>query len=260
MPIDRSQYQIELTTSADTGGMDKAVASARQAREAFQFLRDSAAETLGAIGELIRLLDNPFALAVAGATLATKMLAQELQAASAQASGQIKHSTLLHADSAGRDEQLQQIPSPGDSVEKNERSPKPKEPNIHSADEAQSQAAANTIHVETAFPPRLGESPRQIQSSTSEAGNAEAFDIDTAAAMRGSITRAQQRLNEVNSAVGGHASSEEVAKLIELNDFLLGLEENQASQHGRLLDKIDSMLSRVQALESAQRNTRWQSQ
>ncbi|HTA30480.1 MAG TPA: hypothetical protein VK731_08335 [Candidatus Cybelea sp.] len=260
MPIDRSQYQIELTTSADTGGMDKAVASAQQAREAFQFLRDSAAETLGAIGELIHLLDNPFALAVAGATLATKMLAQELQAARAQASGQIKHSTPLHDDSTGRGELLQQTQSPNDSVEKNERAPKAKEPNIHSADEEQSQAAENTIRTETAFPQRLGETPRRTRSSTSDGGNAEAFGVDTTATMRGSITRAQQRLNDVNPAVSDHPSSEEVAKLIELNDFLLGLEENQATQHGRLLDKIDSMISRVQALESAQRNTRWQSQ
>jgi hypothetical protein len=59
---------------------------------------------------------------------------------------------------------------------------------------------------------------------------------------------------------GGRASPEEVRKLIELNDFLIGLQENQGAQQGHLLDEINSMMSRVQALEATQRNTRWQSQ
>jgi hypothetical protein len=257
MPVDRSQYLIELKTSADTGGVDKTLVSAQEAREAFRLLRESAAEALGPIGELINILENPYLLAVAGATLATRTFVQQLQAARENAGGRIQPSA-ESPDGPGRAQHRSETQSPGLLMEKNELAPSAQEPGFPARTEAQSQG---TDHA-TDGRGRLSPSLQLTHSGTAEGESAKAMAGASASDVRGSITRAQQRVSEerpVNRG-GGGASSEEIVKLIELNDVLISLEENQTAQQGALLDKIDSMMSRVQALEAAQRNTRWQAQ
>jgi hypothetical protein len=259
MPIDRSEYLIELKTSADTAGVEKTMASAQEAREAFQLLRDSAAEALGPIGELIHILENPYLLAVAGATLATRTFVQQLQAARENAGGRIQPSPESH-DGVGHAQNGGETQSSGLLLEKNERAPSGQEPGLPARAEAQSQGRNNA----TDGLRRLRQSLQLTQSGTVEGESAEAMAGATASEVRGSISRTQRRVSErearpVNRARGG-ASSEDIVKLIELNDVLIGMEESQTAQQGALLDKIDSMMSRVQALEAAQRNTRWQAQ
>jgi hypothetical protein len=273
MAIDRSQYQIDLKTSADTGGVEKTIASAQEAREAFQLLRGSAADALGSIGELIHLLENPYLLAVAGATLATKLLAQELQSARENTGDQIKKSMELRdAFQESRAQHSPEIQSPNDPNGKNEAVLKAQEQTKRAADAArglqgdtgQAHAPENLTEDETKRLQRLKELRLQTPAGTWAGENAVASAGATSADVRGSITRTQQHISDINPGArdreGGHASPEEVAKLIELNDFLIGFQENQAEQHSHLLDKIDAMMSRVQALEATQRNTRWQSQ
>jgi hypothetical protein len=259
MPIDRSQYQIDLKTSADTGGVEKTIASAQEAREAFDLLRLSAANALGSIGEMIHLLEDPYLGALAGATLATRMLVQELQAARVNTSDQISQS-MARPDvfQENRDQHLQQIPSPNDLDQKNEAALMAQEEDARAADQAQGHE--NIGADETTRLQRLGELGQQAQAGASTGENAGA----SAADVRGSITRTQQHISQINAEgsdrEGGLARQEEVCKLIQLNDSLIGLHQNQAAQQGQLLDKIEAMMSRVQALEAAQRNTRWQSQ
>ena len=272
MPIDRSQYQIELKTSADTAGVEKMLASAQETREAFQLLRESAADALGPIGELIDLLENPYLLAVAGATLATQVLVQALQAARENASHQIKTAMELRDVNAGRDQHLDEIQSASASAGNNETLLDSQAQTRRAADEAQhsqdvtgqGHGAESLAENDTRRLQRINEVRPQARSGTAIDESPLQTAGSTASDVRGSITRAQQRISELDAPLpdraGGHASPEEVAKLIELNDVLIGLEENQSAQHGHLLDKIDAMMSRVQALEAAQRNTRWQSQ
>jgi hypothetical protein len=259
MPVDRSQYLIELKTSADTAGVDKTMASAQQAREAFGLLRDGAADALGPIGELIRILDNPYLLAVTSATIATRTLVQQMQMARENAAGQIQPSP-RSPEEAGQAQNSGEDGSAGLLIEKNELAPGAQEPSLPARAEPQSDGTDKGTDGQRQLRPSL----RLPQSGTAESEGAGGFAGVTAADVRGSISRTQQRVSEsdarpVDLARGG-LSSEEIAKLIELNDVLIGMEENQAAQQGALLDKIDSMMSRVQALEAAQRNTRWQSQ
>jgi len=262
MPIDRSQYQIELKTSADTAGVEKTIASAQEARQAFNLLRLSAADALGPIGELIHLLEDPYLLAVTGATLATKMLVQELQAARANASDQTNSSMPLRDDfQESRDPHLQQISSPKNPDQNNESALVARQ-EAQRAAQAQGYAPESITADETTRLQRLGELGPQIQTGALADENAAASAGASATVVRDSITRTQQHLSQVNAerSDSGLASQEEVGKLIELNDSLIGLHQNQAAQQGQMLDKIDAMMSRLQALEASQRNNRWQSQ
>jgi uncharacterized phage infection (PIP) family protein YhgE len=129
---------------------------------------------------------------------------------------------------------------------------------------AQGHTAENITEDETTRLQHLNELGQQAQAGAWTGDNALASAGATAADVRGSITRTQQHLSQINADArgreGGHASPEEVRKLMELNDSLIGLQENHGAQQSTILDRIDSMISRVQALEATQRNTRWQSQ
>ncbi len=259
MPVDRSQYLIELKTSADTAGVEKTLASAEQAREAFQLLRDGAADALGPIGELIQILENPYLLAVAGATLATRTLVEQLEAARENAAGRIEQST-ESPDGAGHAESRSETRAPGVSVEESQAAPEARETSQVSSAEAQSRGPDK----ETDRRARLSRSLQLTRSGAAESESAETTAGATDADVRGTTSRTEPRARAIatpeRDRARGQASPEEIAKLIELNDALIGMEENQTAQQGALLEKIDSMMSRVQALEAAQRNTRWQAQ
>src|SRR5580658_9645082 len=163
MPVDRSQYLIELKTSADMGGVDKALASAQEAREAFQLLRESAAEALGPIGELIHILENPYLLAVAGATLATRTLAQQVQAARENAGRRIQPPP-ESPDRVGHTQPNSETPSSGLLMEKKDLAPGAQEPSLAGHVEARSYG---TDHA-TDGAPRVSQSLQLTQSGPAE--------------------------------------------------------------------------------------------
>jgi len=74
MAIDSSAYKIHVATSGD-------YASVREGREAFHAFRMAVGDSLGPIGELIHLMDNPWLRAIGGVVLALKMLTDNENAA-----------------------------------------------------------------------------------------------------------------------------------------------------------------------------------
>ncbi|HEV7927140.1 MAG TPA: hypothetical protein VGR14_17430, partial [Verrucomicrobiae bacterium] len=71
--------------------------------------------------------------------------------------------------------------------------------------------------------------------------------------MQDLISSYQHRIADIQTNVrfreGGHASPDEVAKLVELTDFLIGLMANQGAQQGRFQDQIEQLISRANNLE-----------
>lgn len=91
MAVTNADYQLAITSTADTSGVDKAAAGIkgmseaaehsiithREAHQALHLFAMEAGNSLGPIGELTHLLGNPYIMALAGASLAVKMLTEQ---------------------------------------------------------------------------------------------------------------------------------------------------------------------------------------
>ena len=78
MAID-SQYKIRISTEADMAGTEKAIGSHKELHEALHLVKLGVGDALGPLGELAHFLGNPYIMAIAGATLAIKMLVEQHQ-------------------------------------------------------------------------------------------------------------------------------------------------------------------------------------
>jgi hypothetical protein len=95
MPITRSEFQLHIGTTADTAGLEKSSISTHELREAIRLAKLEAGAMLGPLGELTHFLSNPYMLAIAGATLAVKMLAEQHKATREEIVKQIQASQEL---------------------------------------------------------------------------------------------------------------------------------------------------------------------
>jgi hypothetical protein len=106
MAIDKSEFQIHISTSADTAGLEKTIDSHKGLRELFLLLDHGAGEAFVALAELAGFMANPYNFAFSGATLATSLLVEQLEKVHQQLRQpiEISHDTDAATRAPGADE------------------------------------------------------------------------------------------------------------------------------------------------------------
>jgi hypothetical protein len=79
MAANRAEFSVHIKSTSDNSGVEKSIGSHKSLHEAIELLKQGAGDALGPIGELAHFMANPYILAIAGATLAVKMLVERHQ-------------------------------------------------------------------------------------------------------------------------------------------------------------------------------------